>query len=232
MTYWRDGSPTLRFALDTMRLFAQGGVEFLNDPSISTSFNNTSIASQYPYVFASSDSMVEAALTCNKVSRGGNLFLPLPAMHKEMSSGNAIAFFRPQLFRKPRKPDELRTELLLIWPRIDKSAAFRFERGLRAGDLHSYSHFQLSHSFNGGLIGFVETSLPHWLGNSLPATPVPTPRFSTWFSMLLSLSGHCQDPQMGLLKVFEELARFGSPASHQKASKVLARIVQNLVKGE
>jgi hypothetical protein len=232
MTYLSYGNPTLDIALGTMRFFAYGGVNFLGRNQVRSAFNRTSIANQYPNIFASSEQAVSASLRHDRISSRGNQFFPLPVMHKIMKSGDVIAFFRPLLCQKQGSPDEFHVELLLIWTTHDESAAFRFERGFRENDRHGYSHLQLSHSFKGGLPGLVRTSLPSGLNKYSPATPLPAVGFSTWFSMLLSLSGQGRETRMGLLQVFDELKQFGDAKSHDKAGKVLARIVLDLLNGE
>ena len=228
MTYWKDGGPTLEFVLHTVRLFALGGVEFLDRNQIRSAFNSAPIVRQHPNLFESDPRRIQTALNYDIFSNGVRSFFPLPEMRRNMRSGHMIAFFRPKLFQN----GEFRTELVLISTQRDESAAFRFERNFRDCDLHGYSHFQLSPSVKGSSSGFVGTSLPCWLGKYSPVMPLPAVRFSTWFSMLLSLSGQYQKARKGLMRVFDDLDRFGSPESHQKASEALDRILQDLINGE
>jgi hypothetical protein len=236
MIFFDNDHPTRDHVLGTMAIFALAGADYLSraeNARIRTAFLNTKLAVDSGDIFAFERVRAIEALKQERIRKGGNEFIPFPAMNKEMRSGNLVGFFRPRLYEKANGIDSFGVELLLVWPKSDFSAALRFEKGFRGDtDPHHFCHVQISPSLNMGAIGgFVPTSLPELFKKFSPTMPLPAIKYSTWFSLLLSLCGQQRNNANGIIQVFNSLYDF-DPDNHPELSSGLNRAIQALTIGE
>lgn len=236
MTFFFNEQPAREHVLGTMSIIALAGADYLasaENTKIRTAFLNTTLAVNSGDIFAFDRARATEALKQERIRKGGNEFIPFPAMNKEMRSGNLVGFFRPRLYEKADGIDSFGVELLLVWPKSNFSAALRFEKGFRGDtDPHHFFHAQISPSLNMGATGgFVPTSLPEDFRKFSPTMPLPAIKYSTWFSLLLSLCGQQRNNANGIVQVFNSLYDF-DPDNHAELSAVLNNAIKALTMGE
>jgi len=236
MVIFGNDNPTHEHVIGTMAILALAGADYLSsaeNATIRTAFLNTKLAVDSGDIFAFERARAMEALKQERIRKGGNEFIPFPAMNKEMRSGNLVGFFRPRLYEKADGIDSFGVELLLVWPKSNFSAALRFEKGFRGDtDPHHFFHAQISPSLNMGATGgFVSTSLPEVFKQFSPTMPLPAIKYSTWFSLLLSLCGQQRNNANGIIQIFNSLYDF-DPINHRELSCILSRSIQDLTMGE